>query len=116
LKPALAIACFVLAAFGACSRRVTCERAALERCESRCGSGSASRDTREGNCEGVLRDLCLAHCTEDCGGASADLAARVSGLEAKLDRGCGSGRPMAPEEHSPVPPRPTPGPLDQLLL
>jgi hypothetical protein len=108
LKAILTILCLALAGLGACAPALRSDR-----CESRCGSGSASRETREGNCEGILRDLCLAHCAADRG---EDVAERLAALEAHLDHECGSGQPMAPEDVPRVSPKPTPNPLDRLLL
>jgi len=107
LNAILTILCLALAGLGACSPVLR------ERCDSRCGSGSASRETREGNCEGVLRELCLAHCATDRG---ENVTERITALEAHLDHECGSGRPMAPEDVPRVSPKPTPNPIDRLLL
>jgi hypothetical protein len=115
------IFCLALAGLAACSaparvQRTACEPSSLSSCVARCGSGTASRDTHEGGCEGVLHDLCRAHCDEDCHGSSAVDADRIGALEARLDHECGSGRPAAPEKTPRATPMPTPNALDRLLL
>jgi len=107
LKAIPTILCLALAGLGACAP------ALRDRCESRCGSGIASRQTREGNCEGVLRDLCIAHCAADRG---ENVTERIAALEAHLDHECGSGQPMAPDDVPHGSPKPTPNPIDRLLL
>jgi hypothetical protein len=92
-----------------------CAPSLAEQCKAGCGDAASPRDTPERKCEGVVHDLCLAHCAEECGGRSPELTERIGGLEGHLDRECGSGQPIAPEDHPRVKPEPTPGALDRLL-
>ena len=96
------------------AKAASCEPSRVEQCTSRCGP-EKTHETREGRCEAVVHDLCRAHCDEGCGEA-ASLAERIGSLEARLDRECGSGRPIEPEEHPPPIGAPTPNPVDRLLL
>src|SRR5438105_4292487 len=85
-------------------------------CETRCvahaegGTGSPER-----RCEAAVGELCRAQCLVDCGDRSATLGRRVAELDAYLESGCGSGRPVAKDEPSKDRRAPTPSPLNELL-